>query len=140
LRSGATTRIEEEAMNPLPIVLGLTICEKIIMEEGTKNLTIVSTFTKIHVGEFPSLPQRFAVYCVLTEGRGDARIDLVLTSLASSEEIYRRWMPFHFPNPLAEARVLFRITDCVFPEAGIYQVTLLIDGEWVAQRRFHVVE
>ena len=89
-------------MNPLPIVLGLTIREKIIMEEGTKNLTLVSTFTKMHVAEFPSLPQRFAVYSVLTEGRGDARIDLVPTSLASSEEIYRRWTgrTHHFSTSL----------------------------------------
>jgi hypothetical protein len=55
-------------MNPLPTVLGLTLCEKAIVEEGTKNLTLVSTFTKLVVDGFPSLPQLFVLYAALTEG------------------------------------------------------------------------
>jgi hypothetical protein len=64
-----------------PIVLGLTICEKAIVEEGTRNVTIVSTFTRLVVDEFPSPPQRFSVYSVLTEGLGDATILLTVTNL-----------------------------------------------------------
>ena len=30
-------------MIPPPVVLGLTICEKVIVEENTKNVTLVST-------------------------------------------------------------------------------------------------
>lgn len=39
-------------MTPLPITLGLSICEKVIIEEGTKNATLVSTFTKLNVEDF----------------------------------------------------------------------------------------
>jgi hypothetical protein len=34
-------------MSPLPLVLGLTLCENAIVEERTKNLTLLSTFTKM---------------------------------------------------------------------------------------------
>jgi hypothetical protein len=62
-------------MSPLPVVLGLTICEKIIVEEGTKNLTLISTFNKINVDSFPSAPQKFNVFTVLTEGQGHGTIN-----------------------------------------------------------------
>jgi hypothetical protein len=58
-------------MIPRPIALGLTICEKIIVEEKTRNVTLVSCFSKLIVEGFPSPSQRFAVYAVLTDGLGD---------------------------------------------------------------------
>jgi len=43
-------------------------------------------------------------------------------------------MVCHFPDRLAEMRVHFKI-QCAFPASGWYQVTLLADDEWLAQRR-----
>jgi len=127
-------------MNPPPIVLGLTLCEKVIIEEGTKNVTIVSTFTKLLVYEFPSLPQKFSVYTVLTEGLGHGIIDLVVRSLETNELVYQAQLPVRFTDRLLELRVLFRVRSCVFPSPGAYELTLLLDGEWLAQRRLQVVE
>jgi hypothetical protein len=127
-------------MIPPPIVLGLTICEKAIVEEGTRNVTIVSTFTRLVVDEFPSPPQRFSVYSVLTEGLGDGTILLTVTNLETDEEVDRIERSFRFPDRLAEIRLLFRIRECSFPVEGTYQITLYIDGEWLAQRRLQVRE
>jgi len=121
-----------------PTALGLTICEKVIIEEGTRNATLVSTFTKLTVSEFPSPPQRFAVYAVLTDGAGDATIDLVVARLDTAEDVYKRRQRVRFLNKLMEVVVLFRVRDCSFPAPGRYQATLLVNGEWVAQRRFHI--
>ena len=66
-------------MIPPPVALGL--CEKAIVEEGTKNLTLVNTFTTMFVDGFPSPPQRFAAYAALTDGLGNATIQLGLTHL-----------------------------------------------------------
>jgi hypothetical protein len=64
-------------MNPPPLLLGLTLCEKVIVEESTKNVTLVSTF---------------------------------------------------------------RVNRCTFPLSGVYQLTLFLDGEWLAHRRLEVIE
>jgi len=127
-------------MFPPPVVLGLTVCEKAIIEEGTKNVTLVNAFTRLVVEEFPSLPQRFSVYTVLTEGLGDAIILLTVTNLETDEEVDRIERRFHFPNRLAEVRLLFRIRECSFPVEGTYQITLSIDGEWLSERRLQVRE
>jgi hypothetical protein len=127
-------------MNPPPIVLGLAICEKVIVEEGTKNVTLVSTFTKLIIEEFPSPPQRFAVYIVLTEGIGDAKMKMLITSLENDEVIHTDEFTVRFPNRLMEVRVLFRVARCSFPRAGKYQVTLFLDDDWLAERQIQLAE
>jgi hypothetical protein len=127
-------------MTPTPITLGLTLCEKVIVEEGTRNVTLVSTFNKPAVSRFPTPPKRFDVFAALTDGVGDATIKLTVTSLATDEMIYEREAQAYFPNRLAEVHVLFRVGECSFPAPGFYQVSLLLDGEWVAQRRLQLIE
>ncbi len=92
-------------MIPPPTVLGLTICEKVIFEEGTKNATLVSTFTKLTVEHFPSPPQKFVVFTVLTDGFGEGTIDLVVRSLETNEEIYANRLVVKFANKLSECVV-----------------------------------
>ena len=122
-------------MTPQPLVLGLTLCEKAIVEEGTKNITLASAYTRMVIDEFPSLPQRFALYTVLTGGLGEGIMDLVIQDLENDEEIYAAQMSVRFPDRVAEVRVLFRVHRCVFPRPGECLCTLLLDGEWLAQRR-----
>jgi hypothetical protein len=74
-------------MTPLPLVLGLTLCEKAIVEEGTKNITLVSTFSRLVVDGFPSRPQRIALHTVLTGGRGDGIIDLLIRHVETNDEV-----------------------------------------------------
>jgi hypothetical protein len=125
-------------MNPPPITLGLTLCEKVIVEERTRNITLVSTFTKLFVDEFPSRPERFALAAVLTAGQGEATIDLVITRLETDEETYSMRRRLRFPGRLAEARLVFRIRDCSFPAPDQYEAILLVDGDWLARRKFSV--
>jgi hypothetical protein len=127
-------------MNPPVIALGLTLCEKVIVEERTQNTTIVSTFNKMFAEDFPSRPERFALAAVLTGGQGEGTVDLVITRLDTDEEIYSLRRQLRFPHRLAEVRVAFHIRDCSFPTPGHYEAILLVDGDWVARRKFSVEE
>ncbi len=127
-------------MVPTPIATGLTLCEKLIIEEGTRRLTFVNSFTKLHVEEFPSVPQTFAVFAALTGGLGDGTIQVQANRLDTLEEIYSRRRSVSFPDRLVEVQVLFQVHDCVFPAPTRYQFTLLVDGAWVAQRRLRTVQ
>jgi hypothetical protein len=127
-------------MIPRPIALGLTICEKAIVEERTRNLTLVSCFTKLIVEDFPSPPQRFALFAVLTDGLGNGKIDLVVTRVDNDREVYNLQYPVYFRNRREELRLVLRINQCSFPEPGKYQITLFVDGDWIAHRELNVVE
>jgi hypothetical protein len=127
-------------MNPPPIALGLTLCEKVIVEERTRNTTFVSMFTTLLAEGFPSPPQRFAVAAVLTGGQGEGTVDLTITRLETDEEVYSLQRHLRCPSRLAEVQVLFHIRNYSFPEPGLYDATLFVDGDPVARRKFKVKE
>ncbi len=127
-------------MNPPVIALGLTLCEKVIVEERTRNITYVSTVTKLFADEFPSPPERIALAAVLTGGQGEGTVDLVITGLDTDDETYSLQRQLRFLGRLEEVRVVFHIRNCLFPAPGYYDATLFVDGDPVARRKFSIEE
>jgi hypothetical protein len=125
-------------MVPQPIALGLTLCDYVIVEEGTKKVSLIGGFSGIRAAEFPFVPLPFCVYAPLTGGQGEAAAELTVTSLETEDEIYSLQRTVRFPDRFTEVRVLYRLTAVQFPEAGIYMFTLLLDGDWIAHRRVRV--
>ncbi len=126
-------------MKKAPIALGLFLCEKLIVEEKTRNVTLVNCFTHKTVEQFPAPPFPFVVFAILADGLGDLRIEVLVESLDNLDVICRREVPLQFTSPLQEARCMLRMTDCSFPEAGLYQVQLLASGESVAHCKVRIL-
>jgi hypothetical protein len=125
-------------MLQLPNVVGLTLCQQVVTDPTTHNVTLVNVFTRLRCPRFPSPPQPFVVWTTLTDGLGDATISLVVTRLDTLEEItLRRWQ-MQFSDPLRVIRLTLRIPAFSFAVAGEYQFSLLADGEWVGQTLLHV--
>jgi hypothetical protein len=116
------------------------VCEKAIIEEGTKNVTLVNCHTRVRVEQFPSEPRRFALFAILADGAGDVTLEIVITRLADDATIFRESRPVHFGNKLQEVRFLFRVTGCTFPTAGKYQIDLFADGQYLAHHRINVAQ
>jgi len=125
-------------MVPRPLVLGLTLCDYALVEEGTKKVSLIGAFSGIRAASFPFFRPSFCVFASLTDGEGDADVDLTVTHLESDEEVYFLQRSVRFPGRFTEVRTLFRIADCRFPAAGAYFFTLRVDREWVAHRRIQV--
>jgi hypothetical protein len=126
-------------MNQRPVAIGLLLCEQVIVEENTRNVTPVNCFTKQFVERFPSEPLSFNVAVFLTDGLGEMDLTLVIETLELGEEIYNRKIPVRFDNPLLEYRFLIRVRNCRFSAPGHYQATLLAQDEFVAHRKFRVL-
>lgn len=62
-------------------------------------------------------------------------MELIVKGLTDLEVIHRHAMKVRFVSRLHEVRFLFRVTDCVFPNPGIYDVCLLTKNELLAQHR-----
>ena len=125
-------------MVPPPIALGLTLCDYVIVEEGTKKVSLIGTFTGIAVEHFPAVPQPFSVFSALIDGMGNATMRIEVTNQETGEEVYARDRPIHFPDRLTEVYIHYRVRQCRFQNPGWYQATLFVDNDWVAQRRFRV--
>jgi hypothetical protein len=125
-------------MVPTPLSIGLTLCDNLIIEERTRKLTLVGTFPGFRSSEFPCTPDPFYVSASLIGGQGEGELTLTVTQLETDDELFAIHRRISFSDRLAELRVAFRLRNCTFPEPGAYSMTLLMDGEWVAQRRFEV--
>jgi hypothetical protein len=125
-------------MSQRPMVLGLLVCDQVVIEEGTRNVTLVNCFTRLKAAKFPTEPKRFVVFAALTDGLGDIQLDVLIERLDTLEEIYRESRRVEFTNRLQEVRYVFRVTDCSFPVAGAYEISLTADGESLAAHKFRV--
>ena len=123
-----------------PNAVGLLLCEKTIVEEATRNVTVVNHLTHLRVDSFPSVPQRLMAYAMLTDGIGAATLGLRIIRLDTFEDIYYRSYAAKFRDPLAQLRLRIRVNDCSFPVEGKYQVQLEADGELVAQAAITVIQ
>ena len=127
-------------MTPAPMVLGLSLCNYVIIEERTRNASLIGAFTGLSLPEFPARPLPFSVFAVLTGGQGDATVEVAVTRLDTGEEVYSYQNMLRFPEKLTEVRFLLHIQQLLFPVPGSYDFTLLVDGQWVASRRLRVYQ
>ena len=121
-----------------PVAIGLTLCEQVIIEEGTRRVTLVNCFTRHTVERFPSETFPFIVFAILADGLGEMLLEVVIHRLDTLEETYRAGQQVRFADPLQNLRCSLRILDCSFPVAGHYQVGLFVGGEMVAQRKLFI--
>lgn len=125
-------------MIPLPLGLGLTLCDYVLIEEGTRKISLIGGLRWLTADSFPYVPPAFFAHAALIDGLGNATIGLRAVSLDMDDEIYLENRPVHFSDRLRELHVVFRVVDCAFPAPGWYVFELLVDGEKVTSRRLRV--
>jgi hypothetical protein len=122
----------------IPTVIGLLVCQLAVIEEQTKNVTLVNCFTKLKVERFPSELRRFTVFAALIDGAGDVTLEVVVVRLSDGDRIYERPVRLSFGDRLQEVRFIFRVTDCSFPAAGQYEIQLHADTQALAHHKIRV--
>ena len=128
----------EGVMAKLPVAVGLSLCEQVVIEDKTHNMTLVNCFSHRTLDNFPS-ETPFTVFALLTGGFGEMPLDVVVQELDDFDEIYRISLPARFASPLRTLRCTGRVRDCSFPQPGHYLVSLLAGGEIVAQRKLQLL-
>jgi hypothetical protein len=124
---------------PSPLVLGLTICRDFIRDPDSGNYTVVRSFTGSPVDSFPGVSEPFCVFAILTEGFGEVPTELVVTYFGKEIFEYAQIRgSVRFADPLKLVDCVFRFQKFPFPEPGVYLFTLLVDGEWAAQKAVRV--
>lgn len=126
-------------MQKQPTVVGLKVCQHAIVQEKTRNVTLVNCFRKLQFAEFPTEPTAFTVCVVLTDGRGDGELQLRICELDDMDVIWTQTRKAKLTDPLKEIWFLLPVTECVFPRPGKYEISLTIDRQHAAQTVFQVL-
>ena len=127
-----------QAVSIRPIVRGVMLCERVIVEDGTHNVSPINVFTRRWVNGFPSSPLQFDVFPLLAGGKGRVRITVRVSRGDTLESILARNDTIDFADKLQEVRFIRRFTGCVFPVPGRYQAELVADNDLIAMTTFDV--
>ena len=126
------------ALSENPIGVALVVCERVIIEEQTKNKTLVSIFNNISVRGFPCRHDRLCVYVALTNGQGDSNISLVLKLIEDGSKVFSADGAVQFQDAQQTVEVIFAIRDFTFYKPGAYAFEVYADNEYVFESRFTV--
>ena len=111
----------------LPRVHVLVLCDDIEpspMEDGVFNLRGVRT--RLAAPSFPYQHPQLAVYLQMTGHEGTARGRIAVVNARTDEVVFDKGPhEVEFHGPLHFVPVSLWITDCTFPEEGIYYVQVL---------------
>lgn len=122
-----------------PTVLALVICDRIIIEEGTKRKAVIDIFDQLTVTKVPAMLMRLSIFVSLRRGNNDTE-DMYLGLFSPSGE------------PIVQS--VLRVTDwgngyADFPiqlgqvpltEAGAYDLQVFLLGPVVLAQRQLVVQ
>ncbi len=124
-------------MNHVPVAIGLILCEQIIIDETSRNVTPVSCFSARTLKSIPGKID-FDVVAWLGDGIGEMPVRLLVQKADTLEELLRVDGKVIFKDPLKYKRFFAHVRNCPIPSAGQYVVSLLVTGEPVASRKFGV--
>jgi hypothetical protein len=106
-------------MNHLPVAIGLVLCEQVIVDEKTRNLTPVNCFGSLKLEVVPGTAS-FHVVVWLADGLGEMPVELVVRRLDSLDEVMRLERRLKFEDRLIDMRFTARIRDCAIPVGFAY--------------------
>src|SRR5260370_27681541 len=122
-------------MSPKPTARGLFLCEQVIVEEGTRNVTVVNSFHHLDVRQFPSEPRSCVLFAYLEGGVGEVTVEAVFYRLDTFQALRRLGGQLRFQDRLLPHRCTIRMRELTFPVEGADQFSLLADTENSAQAR-----
>ena len=120
---------------PAPIVRTLIACEEIRPdEEDPKRISLLRITNAIRATAYPAIRDRFAVFAVVSNGRGAGDIWIEIREADADKVIYAsaRQRVIFPPNPLALSGLSYRVRSLVFPRPGLYWIQLWYDGSVIA--------
>jgi hypothetical protein len=123
-----------------PTAIGIILCEQAIVAKGTEAVTLVNCFDRLWARTIPTARARFAINTLLTDGLGSWDLTLLIARPDTLEPIFSRNGRVRFMDPLARHRFLVRVNGLSFPIPGRYQVSMVADGEPIAQCALNVIQ
>ncbi len=121
-----------------PQARSLIVCDYLVVEEGSRNVSLVNCFCRKNFEQFPSRPIDLAVYCPLSNGFGQFPMTLRIERLSTLQLIYEHRSTPMFLDRLAEVRYYVKIKGLRFPAPGSYGASLRIEHDVLAETRFEV--
>jgi len=133
--------MSEDHAGRAPTLVAILVCDLIIRDEQTHNVSVIGIFNTIHASEFPTMHARLHVFISLTDGRGMCEGKLCLVDRETEEVLAETVGQIEFPpDARAVVDMNFEMHNTPFPKPGAYSFDFYVEGELIGSRPFNVVE
>lgn len=122
-----------------PQVLALVVCDAVHRDPSTGKHTLLGCFSALTSRMFPAVHPTVAVYAAITEGYGQALMEMRLVRPDGVQVLQRLSAEVRFDDPRTVVELAFTLTNVTFPVPEETRVQLLADGELLLERRLRVV-
>ena len=126
-----------------PVPLALWICDRVIIDAATNDLSLIGAFTGLKFEQFPTFPRPLSVFLSLTGAEGIGKITLSVLGIDADgafEQVYNRSETIVFRQRALVENVHFRIRDLRFPRKGTYSFAVFVDRVLLAERKLRLIE
>lgn len=124
-----------------PTLVAILVCDIIIRDEQTHNVSLIGIFNTIHSPSFPCIHPRMHVFVSLTDGRGACTGRLCLVNRESDEVLAEAVGRIEFPpDARSVVDMNFEMRQTPFPKPGSYAFDFYAEGELIGSRPFTVVQ
>jgi len=121
-----------------PIVQAFFLCDQVITDEVTKKKSVIGITNRVAGRSFPLSLRSLAVFVSLVNGNGEMTCELRCTAPDAGETeriLFGVKGPVHFPNPNAQADLVFALPNLTLPQPGVYCFMLFCEDELLSERR-----
>lgn len=110
-------------MEPIPSVIAILLCDRIIVETETYKKTLIGIFDRINVPAPAKIPLAFYARMTDAEGQYKFRVDAI--SLGDERLLMRaETSPIQIESRLGVAEIGLNLPPVTFPVAGRYEFQL----------------
>ena len=128
-----------ESAKPLPRCKAILLCERAIVEEGTRKTSLIGIFHSFNVASFPSRTAGFALFLELVGGLGSYDLRIELHDLNEGEVVARTpSKTVTFTDRIAARKLIFPLRGIHIGHAGAYDLVVLAGSEEIDRQRFTV--
>jgi len=117
----------------LPLVVGMTICERVVRDEATGMASLIGVFDQVSGRRLPIRYDRLHIFVSLVGGHGKKGFSLSCRAPDGSAAFEAKGNAL-FKGLLGAADINIEITDLVFAAGGEYMIAFCCGGQPLASR------
>ena len=125
---------------PIPSVLAILLCDRIITEEGTNKKTLVGIFQNLRAAKIPTA-REMAFYAHLTDAEGKYKFRVEIVRLNDNQTIGRiETKEVGFTDRLAPVDLAMNLPPVPFDQVGRYEFQLYANEVYLGHISLDVVK
>ena len=126
-----------------PLAKTVFLCDEVVRDAAKNKVSILNMFDTVRLRADDSFPYHLRKICVFAEcsdGLGPFTFYVEIERTSTEAAVYRSQShTVTFTDRLKSVKISIRLTNCIFPEPGEYNVQLYCNTTVIGDRILHII-